>query len=79
MRARALKRALAALLAVGPLLLLDAAWPAAPGPLLDALRLGRPASRLEAPAFALSTLGSEPVRLADLRGRVVLLYFWATW
>ena len=33
-----------------------------------------------APDFSLPRLGSsEPLRLADLRGRVVLVNFWATW
>ena len=62
-----------------PLLFLDLAWPSVPAPLLEALRLGRPAARAEAPAFERATLDGKPVRLADLRGRVVLLYFWATW
>ena len=32
-----------------------------------------------APAFELPDLGGTRVRLEALRGRVVLLYFWATW
>jgi cytochrome c biogenesis protein CcmG, thiol:disulfide interchange protein DsbE len=32
-----------------------------------------------APAFALNTLDGEPVSLDGLRGRVVLVNFWATW
>ena len=75
---RLMRAGIAALLSV-PLLLLDAAWPAVPGPLLDALQLAKPTSRLEAPAFDLPTLSGRSVRLADLRGRPVLLYFWATW
>ena len=75
---RLMHAGIATLLSV-PLLLLDAAWPAVPGPLLDALQLAKPTSRLEAPAFDLPTLSGRSVRLADLRGRPVLLYFWATW
>ena len=62
-----------------PLLLLDAAWPAPSVSLLEALQLSRPTSRLEAPGFDLPTPDGRAVRLAGLRGRVVLLYFWATW
>ncbi|HEY7139937.1 MAG TPA: hypothetical protein VIE44_07560 [Methylomirabilota bacterium] len=79
MRSRWMKRAESAALLVSALLLLGAAWPVVPVPLLDALQLGRPTSRLEAPAFDLTNLDKRPVRLAELRGRVVLLYFWATW
>ena len=34
---------------------------------------------MEAPDFEALTLDGEPLRLSDLRGRVVLLDFWATW
>ena len=32
-----------------------------------------------APAFSLPDLDGKPVRLADLKGKVVLLVYWATW
>lgn len=37
------------------------------------------AASFAAPELALRTLAGEPVRLSDLRGKVVLLNFWATW
>lgn len=37
-----------------------------------------PAARL-APEFTLTTLDGAPVRLADLRGKVVFVNLWATW
>jgi cytochrome oxidase Cu insertion factor (SCO1/SenC/PrrC family) len=73
---RARRLALVALLAGLPIGLVAAAPPAS---LLETLQLARPTSRLEAPAFDLPRLDGRPVRLGDLRGRVVLLYFWATW
>ena len=32
-----------------------------------------------APDFELPDLNGQRVRLADFRGKIVLLYFWATW
>jgi cytochrome oxidase Cu insertion factor (SCO1/SenC/PrrC family) len=32
-----------------------------------------------APAFTLPDLQGKTVRLADLKGKVVLLFYWATW
>ena len=32
-----------------------------------------------APAFSLPDLTGKQVRLEDLRGKVVLVFFWATW
>jgi cytochrome oxidase Cu insertion factor (SCO1/SenC/PrrC family) len=32
-----------------------------------------------APPFALPDLGGKTVQLGDVRGKVVLLFFWATW
>lgn len=41
---------------------------------IDRLALG-----MSAPTFAATTLGGEPLALADLRGRIVVVDFWATW
>ena len=32
-----------------------------------------------APAFALPSLDGRTIRLEDLRGKFVLVFFWATW
>jgi cytochrome oxidase Cu insertion factor (SCO1/SenC/PrrC family) len=32
-----------------------------------------------APAFALPDLDGKTVKLGDFRGKVLLLFFWATW
>ena len=32
-----------------------------------------------APAFSLPDLNGKEVHLSDLRGKVALLFFWATW
>ena len=33
----------------------------------------------EAPAFEIERLGGPPLRLAEMRGKIVILDFWATW
>jgi cytochrome oxidase Cu insertion factor (SCO1/SenC/PrrC family) len=48
-------------------------------PFLEALGIDIPLRPLAAPAFSLPGLNGAPVRLADLRGRIVMLYFWTTW
>jgi len=73
-------RAAAVLLAAGALL---GAPPAArgadpPPETLAALQL-QPTPRTAAPPFALPDLSGAKMSLGSQRGRVVLLYFWATW
>jgi cytochrome c-type biogenesis protein len=46
---------------------------------LSALNLGAYPPDTKAPEFSGRTLRDQPVSLAALRGRVVLLNFWATW
>jgi cytochrome oxidase Cu insertion factor (SCO1/SenC/PrrC family) len=47
--------------------------------LWDAAGVSRAASPHEAPSFALPDLEGRRTALESFRGRVVLLYFWATW
>jgi peroxiredoxin len=47
--------------------------------LFAALGIHRPAEPSEAPDFNLMSLDGRSVRLRDLRGKLVLLNFWATW
>jgi cytochrome oxidase Cu insertion factor (SCO1/SenC/PrrC family) len=66
--------------ALGLVGLLAAATARGEGPdLWQALELERPSVRVEAPRFTLPDLAGRPVGLEAFRGRVVLLYFWATW
>ena len=45
----------------------------------EAILKARGLSSGEAPEFNLKTLGGESIRSADLKGKVVVLDFWATW
>jgi cytochrome oxidase Cu insertion factor (SCO1/SenC/PrrC family) len=59
--------------------LLLAAQPAAAAPNWSALDAQAYDSPKLAPAFALPDPDGKVTRLEDLRGKVVLLFFWATW
>lgn len=63
-------------------------WPASAVPFLGLLAYGltRDPNTIESPlpgtaaaAFELETLDGESLRLSDLRGKVVVLNFWASW
>lgn len=46
---------------------------------IKALKISRTASGSETPAFSLIQLDGQEVHSKDLRGKVVVLNFWATW
>jgi cytochrome c biogenesis protein CcmG, thiol:disulfide interchange protein DsbE len=56
-----------------------AAQPAAAPPAWAKMGVQAYESPKPAPAFVLPALDGGTVRLEDLKGKVVLLFFWATW
>nr|MBC7245562.1 redoxin domain-containing protein [Chloroflexota bacterium] len=69
------------LLIIGPVLILVLAGcggAATPTPLASNPPVA-PREGARAPDFTLRELGGAEVRLSDLRGKLVLLNFWATW
>jgi len=59
--------------------LVAAALAAAATPSFDAMQIQPYEPPKPAPSFMLPDLDGKPVRLQDFRGKVVLLFFWATW
>lgn len=47
--------------------------------LLRELSIQVPAREVNAPPFSLSDTSGAPVRLADYKGRAVMIYFWTTY
>jgi cytochrome oxidase Cu insertion factor (SCO1/SenC/PrrC family) len=47
--------------------------------LLQELLIQVPTREVSAPPFSLSDTNGAPVRLADYKGRAVMIYFWTTY
>jgi cytochrome oxidase Cu insertion factor (SCO1/SenC/PrrC family) len=67
------------LLGAAGLLVVVAAFAAAATPDFAAMQIQPYEPPKPAPALALPDLDGKTVRLEDFRGKVVLLFFWATW
>lgn len=69
-------RRLAAMVAA---VLMTVAAPALAAPDFASLQVQQYDPPRPAPDFSLPDLRGRPTTLAELRGKVVLLFFWATW
>ena len=67
------------LLAAVTVALVAAATVAVAAPDFAALNVQAYSPAKPAPEFALPDLGGKTVRLADFKGKTLLLFFWATW
>jgi cytochrome oxidase Cu insertion factor (SCO1/SenC/PrrC family) len=67
------------LLLAGLAALLLAGSPAGAAPDFAALQIQPYDPPKPAPAFSLPALDGTPRQLADLRGKVVMIFFWTTW
>ncbi len=79
---RSLRREAIGALTVLALLLASGAVPAAEDEVLSLLRgllIQVPSRQVSAPPFSLPDLSDKTVRLADRRGRPVMLDFWTTY
>ena len=66
-------------LALGAILGLWLAGPAAAAPNFESFQVQPYSPPKPAPAFSLPGLDGRVTALSDLKGRVALLFFWATW
>lgn len=48
-------------------------------PAYEAMKAKKPEQVVQAPSFSLTTLDQQPISLADYKGKVVVLNFWATY
>jgi peroxiredoxin len=72
-------RALFALMVISAFRFPPASWAAGMADPYQAMGISRPDHAIQALNFSLPTFAGGKSRLADYRGKVVLLNFWATW